>query len=361
MGTSKQTTQTGLPVINYSAVQSPGRDHSIDFLRGSAVLFMIITHVNSFFYGKTGTWLDWLTWWGATICFTVFLFVSGSVSGMTIKKGTMTFLRAFKRSFHLLGVYYLIAFLMAYFNENVPSTLETVADILTFRLIPEFTEFLLPFIFFPMIVAVIHPVLKKNKRNPLFLVSLSLLAYALAAALYKVNWGSGYVAVVKSILVGDGDLHRFPLLSYFPVYTIGMWWGLRSRENKREERKMTWTVLLFSVSVYLVLLVAGLSGWERWPPSLLFFAYGFMYIFGVILVHEYLHRFKHAHELVAFLGYYAISYYVYHLVVLLLIKNSILTGQLDEITTIAVIVFTFIETTIFVFIANAKKLFSAHR
>jgi hypothetical protein len=335
--------------------QTHHRDHSLDFLRGSAVFLMIVTHVNAFFYGETGTWLDAVTWWGATVCFTVFLFVSGAISGMTIKKGTMTRFRAFMRGFSLLGVYYILAFLMAFFNENFSSTIGTTINILTFRIIPEFTEFLLPFVFFPMLVAIALPVLKKIKHNSLLLISISIIAFAVASVLYKLDWGGGYMVVIKSLLVGEGDLHRFPLVSYLPVYTVGMWWGLRNREDKKHELFLTKNILLLSISLFLMLLLTGVSTWNRWPPSLLFFSYGFIFIFSVILLHNQLHLHKWAHDAVAFLGHYSTSYLMYHLVAILLLKTFVVTGPLDEISTIFMIFLTFLISSSFLILSDVKK------
>lgn len=319
---------------------------------------MIVTHTNAFFYNKTGTWLDAFTWLGATVCFTAFLFVSGTISGMTIKKGTMTRFRAFMRGFSLLGTYYIVAFLMAFFKESHPSTIRTTIDILTFRLVPEFTEFILPFVIFPMLVAIGLPILRKNKRNPLFLVAVSIITFAVASALYKLNWGEGYLVIIKSLLVGEGQLHRFPLLSYLPVYTIGMWWGLRNREDKKHELLLTKNMLLVSVSLYLALLLTGAANWNRWPPSLLFFAYGFIFIFGVILLHNQLHLHKKAHDIIAFLGHYAISYYVYHLIALLMLELFVISGQLDEISTIFMIILTFLISSSFLILSDVKKFLS---
>lgn len=337
---------------------SEPRDRSLDFLRGTAVVLMIIAHTNAFFYAKSGTALDFITWLGATVCATVFTFVSGAISGMTIKKGTMTRYRAFMRGFLLLDTYYILALLFGFFNEKLPSTIGTTIDILTFKMVPLFTEFFLPFMFFPMLVALFYPVLRKSRHHQLILISVSLFAYALSTILYEVDWGRGYAGTLKAILVGSGDLHRFPLLSYLPVYSIGIWWGMRDRSRKASELSFSKNMLFVSINICLVLMFTNASVWNRWPPSLLFLSYGFIFIFGMIFLYNRFNRLTYADEICEFLGHFSLSYTLYHLLTLLFIKTLIVSGPLGDLETSLLTVVVFLVSTALLILIEAKNLVS---
>ncbi|HLD96614.1 MAG TPA: heparan-alpha-glucosaminide N-acetyltransferase domain-containing protein [Patescibacteria group bacterium] len=83
----------------------PIRDLSIDFLKGTAVLFMIVTHVNAFFYDGRLPWLNFWTWWGATICFISFVFAYGLGYGTRLARGPLDRKSTLKRLFTLLTGY----------------------------------------------------------------------------------------------------------------------------------------------------------------------------------------------------------------------------------------------------------------
>ncbi|MCA9390506.1 DUF1624 domain-containing protein [candidate division WWE3 bacterium] len=87
----------------------PARDLSIDILRGFAVLFMIVTHSIVLFYSGTARLLDFWVWWGATICYSSFLFAFSAVYGMKLSNGNIDPLKHLKRATILFIGYYLLA------------------------------------------------------------------------------------------------------------------------------------------------------------------------------------------------------------------------------------------------------------
>ncbi len=334
---------------------TPHRDHSLDFLRGMAVILMIVTHVNGFFYEESGTVLDFFTWLGATVCFSTFLFVNGSVSGMTIKKGTMSWKRALNRSLQLLGLYYFIALVMAFFNESILLTAGNLFQILTFRIVPEFTEFIIPLVIFPLIAAFFLPILSKNKQNGLLLFSISISAFIVSQLLHSFDWGGGYLVTLKSLIVGEGNLHRFPILSYMPIFTLGLWWGMRNRLDKVHEKSLQKQLLFLSINVMLLLIITGTSTWERWPPSILFLVYGFVFIFGITIIHDYIMKLPLIHQTVVFFGHFSMSFYVYHLLAILFLTFYVTQGPLTDGKTLLMIVLTFLLSSSMLILTDIKN------
>ena len=117
------------------------RDYSLDFLRGLAVIFMVITHVFALFYKGPNPIMDWFIWWGATVCFTTFLFIFSVLYGLKLSKGGLDVKKELKRFGVILAGYYLIGFWVSLFwGEQTP------LEVLLFIKQPEFVEFIIAFL-----------------------------------------------------------------------------------------------------------------------------------------------------------------------------------------------------------------------
>lgn len=333
----------------------PARDHSLDFLRGSAVLFMVIAHVNAVFYDKPGTILDTGTWWGATVCFTIFLFVSASVTGIQIKLDKFLPQKVLKRSFSLLIVYFATAFVLTLLNTDTDLTLRTAIDILTFKNVPEFTEFLIPFFIYPILILPIWKPIGKLLKQPAILISISLFIYLLGIYLYQLNWGAGYVNTIKGLLVGHEDIHWFGLLLYFPVYAIGLAWG--GRENTTESKSQTGArnALFATVPLFVLTAITGISTWQRYPPSISFILYGLIFSFAVILIYRYAQKISILNSAFKFLGVHALAYYVYHIIFIAGMDSIISIHNVSEFATIMLYLLTLSICTIVIVIVQKMK------
>jgi peptidoglycan/LPS O-acetylase OafA/YrhL len=338
------------------------RDHSLDVLRGMAVLFMVIAHVNAVFYRQPGTILDTFTWWGVTICFSVFLFVSASVFGLKAAKKKMSVERTLFRSATLLLVYYAMAAFLTAIDTSTGLSVGTLADIVIFKHIPEYTEFLIPFIMYPVFLLPLRSFLPQAKKQTLSVLIGSLGIYFISIGLYLADWGGEYANIVKGLLVGDGDLHRFGILSYLPVFATGFLWGTMIGEPAEKKAEVARNSFFAGIFIFILLTAGNLSVWDRYPPSLIFLLYGITFSFGGILAYPFIKKFKLVHTSLVFLGQNALAFYVYHILFLLTLSRITKEIPLPELSTIILYIVTLFACTIVIYtVQEVQKALSRRR
>jgi len=240
------------------------RDKSIDFLRATAILFMTITHVNSLFYLGKSPILDIFTALGATVCFSVFLFASAYVTGIKIKNNsTIKIESTLKRILEIYIVYIILGILITFVIGG--------------------GEFLIAFIVFTIFTQLFFKQLKYFLSKPILLILLGITVYVVGVVIYNLTTNNTYPDTVRILLehtVGYGNLHRFPLTYYFPIFVFGL---LLSKYSNIKTLLIITIISLFSL---LILRITGISRWYRWPPSVAFLLYGFVYIPLVILIYK---------------------------------------------------------------------------
>ena len=251
------------------------RDRSIDFLRGSAIIFMTITHINAVYYTGFNPILDFLTTAGATICFSIFLFCSAYVTGISIQEGkVLNIEKTLIRSFKIYLTYILISFLII-ISLNKALSVKNITGIILITNPPEFSEFLVSLALFSLLTILIYKPIQLLKGNLLPFVIFSIAIFITGILMYQVTTNIilvGWKQLLVENLFGYKDLHRFPIFFYFPIYTFGILLSYLKKEN-----------LLIYISLFFFILITvfnvfNLSSWHRWPPSILFLSYGFAYI-----------------------------------------------------------------------------------
>ncbi|OGH87629.1 MAG: hypothetical protein A3J93_03865 [Candidatus Magasanikbacteria bacterium RIFOXYC2_FULL_42_28] len=260
----------------------------IDFLRGSAVFLMLVAHINFVFTKNYNFILDTLTWFGATICFSVFIFCFAFSYGLKLSDNKkLNLKKETKRFFRLLFVYYGSAFCAQYFIfSNI--SIEKLYLILTFQYLPVFTEFIIPFFLYVILILIFFPVFKKLLKYPILFISISLAIYFFGQWLYPLDGGGNFLNVIKTLLVGNGDVHAFGVLSYLPIFVLGLIVG-ESQSDKKGELAVV-VIFVTAVILFAFLKILGFSVWHRFPPSVLFLLYGVIYSFGVLLLYRYLKK-----------------------------------------------------------------------
>jgi peptidoglycan/LPS O-acetylase OafA/YrhL len=340
--------------IKDSKTANFGRDYSLDFLRGLAVFFMIVTHVNTVFFAAGEGVLDVFTWWGATVCFTTFLFVSGAVSGILLKKGKLRAKRLMSRGVKLLGIYYLVALLGILItggNHDLVSVggksfWEIMLGILILDQIPLFIEFILAFALFSFLSAMSLKVLKKVVKKPIVMICGALGIYLVSRVIYPLELNNEILIRVKSLLVGHDRQHTFGVFSYFPVWTIGLVVGYWKPQIK--PKKWTWIMsaaLGISALLWVGFLLSGISVWNRWPPSAFFMLYGLMFCFAICVLYKFLKPFKLVNSLFIYLGRYTLQYYYYHLIFIFVIAEVLDYPSLGAAETVMLNLLVFIFST----------------
>ncbi len=256
---------------------------SIDFLRATAILFMTITHVNAILYLGNNPILDIFTTIGAAISFSIFLFSSAYISGIKIQKGEkIPIINTLRRVLEIYIVYILLGVLVSIVLEG-DITLTKIFDIALLKHIPEFTEFLISFILFSFVSLIFQKQIRYLISKPFLFIFITIFIYMLGDFIYVVISKHTYPEVIRIVfenIFGYQSLHRFPLTYYLPLYTFGI---LLSKYKK--DKVLIYTFIT-SLLIFLILYSFKLSSWNRWPPSIMFLSYGFLYIPFVLLIYR---------------------------------------------------------------------------
>ncbi len=296
-------------------VKKAKRYIDIDFLRGSAVLFMIFTHVNAVFLTCYDPVLDRLTWWGATVSFTVFLFCFGFLYGLKFAKSKkLKTLKQLKRALILAVIYYLSA-ISAHFFLFRQLDGRGLLSILTLDYLPPYTEFIISFVLYIPLIIIGQRLFVVLAKKPLVFILFSIGVYVLSGWLYGLHWGLGTINGIKALLVGHGHVRSFGLLSYFPVLALGMVAGRMAVERRR--RLVYLMLLTLILGLFIILKKYDLYHWYRFPPSPLFLTYGLIYSMAVLLFYRYIKKIRPINKYIVFLGKNALFIFLANVVVIL--------------------------------------------
>lgn len=319
-------------IIHKTAKQ---REMSLDVLRGVAVFLMILAHTVAFVYIRNDGLLKVAQNLGDTICFTTFLFVSGSATYLAYLKTTkeewlVKRKRLMERTFKLLLGYYLVAFISS-LNEllTIPNLtwLKNVFQILVFAKVPGYTEFLLPFIFYGALVIIFKNTFRNLIKDSKIVITVAFLTYLLGYFTHKISPPSPFI-YYKALLAGEGSWYRFPLMQYFGVFIIGMWFAqllLKKAAYKKKQQFIVRSALVaLAVLIFTTLLehfvqIPYSNLFQRWPPSISFLALGLSFAFIVLFAVRI--KLKSislglAQTIFVFLGKYAFSIFISHIVIL---------------------------------------------
>ncbi len=320
------------------------RYEEIDILRGVAILLMIITHINGFFAKGNIMPLDLITYLGATVCFTVFLFCFSFLYG--IKRDKVEgkhILKSLKRAGVMILVYFLLA-VFVFWIKNKGLSANDFVSILTLRTIPEYIEYILPFIWLMVLFPFMQMVLRKINNLFIWFI-LILLVFAASYLMTLLPSGTGIMYYVQLVFGTVTNNHTFGIVAYLPVILIGYLWGsLFDREVLRYDNKVK-----FSVVILLVLLVAEFGfkylfhmEWFRWPPNLLFINYGLVFLFAILSAYYAIPQIRKLFWFIENIGQYATQYLIVHITLLYVIAFFFNFQKLDEIFIPAIFLFIFV-------------------
>lgn len=266
------------------------RDLSLDYLRGIAVFLMILAHSIHFFHDGTNETLRFWEGVGNTLCFTAFLFVSGAVTTLAYLKDTVDWKKKgydiLKRTSYLLIGYYTIAFVASVPGFTSNDWLLQILKILSFTNVPGFTEFIIPFIFLSISTIFLHKFYKLISKRFSIVIIVSILSFFLGSLFFTIYVPEPF-NFWKALLAGSEGVYRFPILQYFPIFAVGLWWGnsvYKVKDQKVLNIKSTTlgiiAVVIYAVSVILTRIyhVPFLDPINRWPPSVGFLSIGIAFV-----------------------------------------------------------------------------------
>jgi hypothetical protein len=363
------------------------RAFELDFLRGTGVFFMIITHVNSVFFKGNWSILEFFTWWGATVCFTIFLFVSGAISSILIFKNKIKLKKALKRSVKIMLIYYLLsllinsAVLLAYninqekglifdeiFNVNInlqsinsidfAYVLGFISDVIFLVKVPAYIEFLLLFAMFAVFAGIFKNTIKNMIKHPFWLVSLSFFIMLVGQwGHYELMPQSQIGIRLKSLFFGHRDEHIFGMFTYLPVWSLGLVWGYwRNCFNRCKINKILNNLIIGICLAWVIMFVTQVSTWDRWPPSLFLFAYGFFWILLILRFYPLFKDVELLRNVFIFLGRFALEYYYFHVILLVNLTFVLLPGTLSSLMTFLLLFLVFFFSTLFTCLKARKKV-----
>ena len=254
----------------------------IDILKTLSILLMSFVHVNSLIYTGKGL-LDSITYLGATVCFSIFLFATAYIQGKKIEeKKEITWKKLLKNILSVYIPYLFLGFLSILILKPNFVFLDFL-KMAIFAYLPNYVEFLVSFIFFYLFAKFAYSFLKKYMEKPLLLILFAILSFTISSLLSRVNLTNPILSWVQIHLVGlrAGAIHSFPLLAYMPVYIAGI---LLSKYGNKET--YLWTSSL-SFLTLVILEALHLRNWYRWPPSLGFMVFGILFITTILFLLEF--------------------------------------------------------------------------
>ena len=236
------------------------RDRAIDVGRGLLVLMMVYGHVMQFFgdsqiFPLVGHLIDVIN----LTVFPTFVFYFGATAVLDyLKKPYLSALPGMARTalrtyavFCLSGVGYRVL------REGKPFAVGTVRRVMQLSDIPGWSEFLIAFALYGLLMIVGYAVFDWLSRKPFACLIVSALC---VCSCLVVPYGS--VPTHLALLIGGRAFSYFPVVQYMPYFLAGM---LYARGDRRTRRGL----LLISIAASL----GGVAYWHFWgfpgrfPPT----------------------------------------------------------------------------------------------
>lgn len=236
------------------------RDRSIDVGRGLLVIMMVYGHVMQFFgdsqiFPLMGTMIDVIN----LTVFPTFVFYFGATAVLAyLKKPYLSALPGMIRTtlrtyavFCLSGVGYRVL------RENKAFAVGTVRRVMQLYDIPGWSEFLISFALYGLLLIAGFAVFDWLSRRPFACLLVS--ALCVGSCLF-VPYGD--MPVHAALFVGGRDFAYFPVVQYMPYFLAGMLWA---QGDKRMRRKLLFAAVIASLGGVAHWHFLGFPG--RFPPS----------------------------------------------------------------------------------------------
>jgi len=299
---------------NTQSSQTSTRNQSIDLIRGIAIISMIATHVISILYTGENIILTGIMSWGVTVSFSLFLFSSTAVTGIKSTFNKISRLKSFKRGFVMLFWYYMLALFISYWGTSTLHNSNDLVAILTFQTLPEYTEFMIAFALYSFMIAFLGNKGIQLFKSLGFVTILSVIAYIGGQFLSQLYWGVGLINILKAQLVGHADIHSFGIISYFPIFSLGLFIGQNLKSIKFRKIILGLIALTF-IGFFLAYFITGYQ-WHRWPPTIHFFVLGNIVIFIILYLFPSSVPKNRVTTYLLFIGKKALFFYILHLLIL---------------------------------------------
>ena len=262
--------------------RKPGqRDISLDILKGVLTFFVITTHMVSFFpfmpfIYPVARAINIYVVYTCLMTFSCFVLILGYMSykayiSKELSKAVVG--RKLGKNFlKTMATYYVSAIAFTFFIKQSLNT-ETLVDILLFRHVVEYSEFILSFAFIYVAVFLFDGLLKK--MNGIGCTVIAILALACTFIPYE-----RVTEPLLGVITGTTLFSSFPLLQYAGYFVIGIWFA------KNGIKYNLWLMLASAAGT------VGFVAWRiifndypsRFPPSLLWVWGGALFVYCALLL-----------------------------------------------------------------------------
>ena len=257
--------------------------HELDIIRGIAVFIMIIAHVIAFTSDDSSQFLNIIRFIGDAFAFSIFLCVSGAVRYISGSNSEFKFQkRKFFRSLEVLLLYYVLVFI-PYIKDG--SAIKNFFQIIFFIKVPNFTEFLIPFILYGMIFYLFPHWLKALVRHYSVVIGIVIICLCSSYILYPIHINNEMLAAWKALFFGSEGLFRFPIVTYFPLFIAGAYFEKIYQQDKKRLIAEPMLAALLIVTIAYILLLHNFS---RWPPSIGFLSAGIAMFILLFILSKYI-------------------------------------------------------------------------
>ncbi len=310
-------------------------DH-IDQLRGLAVFGMIIAHSIYFFHNGESEVLIGLARALNTVVLTFFVFIAGLAASRTLDTTGHISARhlmwpIFKRA-GLLYITYAILSLINIISQDVTLSIfeisQKILAALTFQAPPSFTEFLPLFMIITVFFVPLRMIYRISRKSLWVTLCTSIGIYLVGLLLFAASVPE-YLIGTKALLVGHTSLLRFPLLSYLPIYFLGLWWQYQNDHNNAHYllRQKSGIFIGSGIIVFVGIIlntsydVSIISPLTRWPPSIGFLAAGLLWSISSHLLLPVLNALPRMKKTINYVGRDALDMLMHHLLLLFLYRQ----------------------------------------
>lgn len=337
------------------------REHSLDIMRGIAVIVMIIAHCIAFFKSGTNEALESIMKFGDAIAFVVFLTVFSGVFFIYYRHKRSDWGRTkpkmLKRIIQLILAYYLCAFVsyLGHYNFSDNTWIKEVISILGFTLTPGYTEFIVSFIIFNSLFLLFPDLFFRFGRKLSLGITIGIILYILGYIFYFHSFGQP-IDSYKYLLVGAKDMLRFPILQYSIVVMVGLSLGNLLTSGININKKRAFLFLGFIITTLLVLIgyliqpyqkLTIFNDFERWPPTIPFMAVGLSFTFIILtLIIKKANSQTKSYFLIFLekIGQHSLFYFITHIIILQLF-DRIIKYRSDSVVVVTFLtILTFIAT-----------------
>ncbi len=309
------------------------RFYLLDLLRGIAVFLMVLAHSVYLFHDSSSPFLNLLQNFGNAVAFTTFLLVSGTVAYIAYLRPDISpnyfKKRTRNRFLFLLFTYYLVALFAL--GSKILTTYglarwKIILDVLSFRTVPSFVEYIPPFIVFTLFLIFFRKFLFSLAQQVPKAIFYSALIYFVGMMVYRIPVPE-FLIPSKALFFGHENWYRFPIFQYFPIYILGLSFGhwIKEIKNLGHKKEIVESLAIISiVGIGISLAIGNITDisferlFLRWPPTLPFLLLGTAFTFtlgAIFYLTKYLKRIPLAFDSLLVLGQNAYAVFWAHILI----------------------------------------------